>query len=62
MTYTFAGGQRPAAPGDHHILPKPVQSAQGSPAGQSSDRHGFAIAKQEPVAKPWAHFVAGGKR
>lgn len=55
MTYTFAGGQRSAAPGDHHIFPKPVQP------GLGSNSNGPSTAKQEPQAKPWAHFVAGGE-
>ncbi|KIW15422.1 hypothetical protein PV08_05468 [Exophiala spinifera] len=44
--------------GEQNLLPQAQETGQVVPTGHTDDA--TSVTKEKPVAKPWAHFVAGG--
>jgi len=44
--------------GEENLIPQSQETGQVVPEGH--DANAATVTKEKPVAKPWAHFVAGG--
>jgi hypothetical protein len=52
----LSGSQSP--PAEEHFVPQSRET--GEVLAGNSPQNARSVTKAEPVAKPWAHFVAGG--